>query len=226
MRFFDVLVAVTATIFLMPLFFILVILIRVMLGRPVLFRQKRAGYKGRIFELFKFRTMTNETDAEGNLLPDEQRLTRFGRFLRKSSLDELPQLWNIIKGDMGLVGPRPLHARYLPRYNERQAKRHDVRPGLTGWTQVLFRNNASWEQKLEQDAWYVENKNPWLDLKIVFKTVGKVLFAKNVNAAGSATAPEFSPTTQTHSPNPQATPNTQSPPTKQKREHTSSPHTT
>lgn len=141
--------------------------------------------------MFKFRTMTNQRDESGELLPDSVRLTRFGKFLRSSSLDELPELWNVLKGDMSLVGPRPLLMEYLPLYNERQNRRHEVRPGITGWAQVNGRNAISWEQKFELDVWYVENQSLWLDLKILFLTVWKVVCRDGISAAGDATMPKF-----------------------------------
>jgi sugar transferase EpsL len=191
MRFLEFIVAAVALLFLAPLLFLLALLVRLKMGSPVLFKDQRAGLHGQPFSLYKFRTMTNERDAQGRLLPDEKRLTAFGRFLRKTSLDELPQLWNILKGDIGFVGPRPLLMRYLERYNERQARRHEVRPGITGWAQIHGRNNISWEERFERDVWYVENRSLWLDLKILWKTIGLVFSGRDTAAPGVATMPEF-----------------------------------
>ncbi len=163
----------------------------VKVGRPVLFSQMRPGLNGAPFEMIKFRTMTNERDSKGMLLPDDQRLTRFGQFLRSSSLDELPELWNVLKGEMSLVGPRPLLVEYLPLYNERQSKRHLVRPGVTGWAQINGRNALSWDEKFELDVWYVENRTLWLDIKILFLTVWKVVRRDGISHAEEATMPKF-----------------------------------
>ena len=170
---------------------ILSILVKTKLGSPVLFRQERPGKNGKIFTLYKFRTMTDERDGNGNLLPDEIRLTKFGRLLRSLSLDELPELYNILWGDMSFVGPRPLLVRYLPLYSERQAMRHNVRPGLTGLAQVNGRNLLTWEEKFEWDVKYVENISPWLDIKILFKTVLNVLKREGISSETSATMEEF-----------------------------------
>lgn len=161
------------------------------MGRPVLFRQKRAGLYGRVFGLWKFRTMTNERDESGRLLPDEKRLTRLGRFLRSTSLDELPQVWNVLRGEMSLVGPRPLLPEYLERYTPEQARRHEVRPGITGWAQVNGRNETTWEERFRRDVWYVDNWSLWLDLKILWLTVIKVLRRDGISRQGHATMPEF-----------------------------------
>lgn len=161
------------------------------MGRPVLFRQKRAGLYGRVFEIWKFRTMTNERDESGRLLPDEKRLTRLGRFLRSTSLDELPQVWNVLRGEMSLVGPRPLLPEYLERYTPEQARRHEVRPGITGWAQVNGRNETTWEERFRRDVWYVDNWSLWLDLKILWLTVIKVLRRDGISRQGHATMPEF-----------------------------------
>jgi sugar transferase EpsL len=166
-------------------------LVAIKLGRPALFRQVRPGLGGRPFEMVKFRTMTDERDASSALLPDAQRLTGFGSFLRSSSLDELPELWNVLKGDMSLVGPRPLLMQYLPLYNDRQRRRHEVRPGITGWAQVNGRNAVSWEQRLEMDVWYVTNHSLWLDLRIFFMTFRKVVRKEGISAAGEATMAAF-----------------------------------
>ena len=170
---------------------VLALLVRTRLGSPVLFKQERPGKNGKIFTLYKFRTMTDERDEKGELLPDEIRLTKFGRLLRSLSLDELPELYNILKGDMSFVGPRPLLVRYLSLYNERQAMRHNVRPGLTGLAQVNGRNLLTWEEKFEWDVKYVENISPWLDIKILFKTVLNVLKREGINSETSATMEEF-----------------------------------
>lgn len=190
-RLFDFFSSLLALLIFSPLLFLLVILIRRKLGSPVFFTQTRPGRGGRPFRMIKFRTMTDERDSAGNLLPDSERLTPFGRFLRSASLDELPELINILKGEMSLVGPRPLLMEYLPLYNARQAKRHDVRPGLTGWAQINGRNALSWEEKFESDVWYVENRNFWLDLKIIFLTIKKVLVREGISAAGEATMSRF-----------------------------------
>lgn len=187
----DRLIAVIVLLILSPVMLIVAIAIYFRMGSPILFTQPRPGKDARIFKFYKFRTMTNEQDAEGNLLSDEKRLTSFGQFLRKSSLDELPQLWNILKGDMSFVGPRPLLVRYLDRYTPEQARRHDVIPGITGLTQVKGRNALCWEEKFRLDVWYVDNWSLWLDLKIIFITVFKVLQQEGINQEGYATAEEF-----------------------------------
>ncbi|WP_374343899.1 sugar transferase [Azonexus sp.] len=190
-RFSDLILSILALLVLgLPLLY-LAWLVRRRLGSPVFFRQTRPGLGGRPFQMIKFRTMTDERDAAGSLLPDAVRLTPFGRFLRAASLDELPELINILKGDMSLVGPRPLLMEYLPLYNARQAKRHDVRPGLTGWAQINGRNALSWEEKFELDVWYVENRSFWLDLKIIFLTIKKVLVREGISAVGEATMSRF-----------------------------------
>lgn len=167
------------------------VLVRLKLGSPVIYHQDRPGRNGRIFRLMKFRSMTDARDAAGNLLPDAERLTAFGRKLRSSSLDELPELINVLLGHMSLVGPRPLLARYLPRYSPAQARRHEVRPGLTGWAQINGRNAISWEDKFKLDVWYVDNRSLWLDLRIIFLTIWRVLRRDGISAAGEATMPEF-----------------------------------
>ena len=164
-------------------------LVRRKLGSPVLFRQIRPGLEGKQFEMVKFRTMTDERDASGALLPDAQRLTPFGRFLRSSSLDELPELWNVLRGEMSLVGPRPLLMEYLPLYTPEQARRHEVRPGITGWAQVNGRNAISWADKFALDVWYVDHRSLWLDVRILWMTVRKVLVRDGISAAGEATMP-------------------------------------
>ncbi len=170
---------------------LLVILVRVKVGRPVFFTQIRPGIHGKPFLMVKLRTMTDAFDPEGALLPDAQRLTSFGLWLRSTSLDELPELWNVLKGDMSLVGPRPLLMEYLPLYTPEQARRHDVRPGITGWAQVNGRNAISWEDKFRLDIWYADNHNLWLDVKILWLTVKKVLVRDGISAAGEATMPRF-----------------------------------
>ena len=170
---------------------ILIVLIRRKLGSPVFFRQVRPGLHGQSFEMVKFRTMTDARGPDGGLLPDAERLTPFGRFLRSTSLDELPELWNVLKGDMSLVGPRPLLMEYLPLYSPEQARRHEVRPGITGWAQVNGRNAISWEDKFKLDVWYVDHCSLWLDIKILWLTVKKVLVREGISAAGEATMGKF-----------------------------------
>jgi lipopolysaccharide/colanic/teichoic acid biosynthesis glycosyltransferase len=179
-RFFDLLATVPAVIVLLPLFVVIAFIVRVRLGSPVVFRQERPGLHERPFAILKFRTMTDARDEDGCLLPDAQRLTRLGAFLRKTSMDELPELFNVLKGDMSLVGPRPLLTGYLPYYTERERLRHQVRPGITGLSQVSGRNYLQWDERLEMDAWYVENVSLGLDLKIIFKTIREVLSTKDV----------------------------------------------
>jgi len=166
-------------------------IIRLALGRPVLFRQTRIGLCEKPFTFFKFRTMTDARDASGALLPDEQRLTAFGRFLRATSLDELPQLWNVLRGDMSLVGPRPLLPQYVSRYNAHQRRRHEVKPGITGWAQINGRNAITWEEKFDLDVWYVDHQSLWLDLKILWLTMLKVVRRDGISQSGYATMPEF-----------------------------------
>ncbi|WP_448382810.1 sugar transferase [Desulfosoma sp.] len=190
-RLLDLLVALTALIVSAPVLALLALLVRGKLGAPVLFRQTRPGLYGRPFTLYKFRTMTDGRDAQGNLLPDAERLTAFGRFLRATSLDELPELWNVLKGDMSLVGPRPLLMQYLDRYTPEQARRHEVKPGLTGWAQVNGRNALTWEQKFALDVWYVDHVSFWLDLKIIALTLWKILTREGISQPGQATMEEF-----------------------------------
>ncbi|WP_336175050.1 sugar transferase [Alloalcanivorax xenomutans] len=190
-RIFDVCLSGLALLILSPLFLLIWIVVSIKMGAPVFFRQKRPGIAGCPFEMFKFRTMTNARDACGMLLPDDKRLTSFGRFLRSTSLDELPELINVIKGDMSLVGPRPLLMEYLPLYSTRQYRRHEVRPGITGWAQVNGRNALSWEEKFELDIWYIENQTVWLDIKILFLTVIQVLRRDGISHDGEATMPRF-----------------------------------
>ena len=190
-RLLDILVSLLALVALAPVLFVLVIMIRVKLGAPVLFSQARPGLNGKMFTMVKFRTMTDERDENGELLPDEVRLTAFGKFLRSTSLDELPELWNVLKGDMSLVGPRPLLERYLPLYSERQARRHEVRPGVTGWAQINGRNAISWEQKFELDVWYVDNRSMALDIKILWLTVLKVVRRSDITDDSGVTMAPF-----------------------------------
>lgn len=190
-RLLDILLSGIELIILSPVMLATAVLVRIKLGSPVIFCQERPGKDEKIFRLYKFRSMTDERDEDGRLLPDEVRLTRFGRALRSTSLDELPELWNIFRGDMSIVGPRPLLVEYLPRYNERQHHRHDVRPGLTGWAQVHGRNLCSWEEKFEHDVWYAEHIGFITDVKIVFQTVMVVLRRDGISAEGFATMEDF-----------------------------------
>ncbi len=190
-RFFDLALTVPGLILISPLLAVIAIAVRIALGSPVFFRQRRPGLMARPFVLYKFRTMSDEMDAEGNPMPDAVRLTRLGRLLRSFSLDELPELLNVIKGEMSLVGPRPLLMRYLERYSAEQARRHDVLPGITGWTQVNGRNANTWEQKFEYDVWYVDHWSVRLDAKILLITLWKVLTREGISQPGQATAEEF-----------------------------------
>jgi sugar transferase EpsL len=190
-RLFDLVAAFAGGVILSPFAAVIAVAVRWKLGSPVLFRQQRPGLHGRPFELLKFRTMTYERGPDGELLPDQDRLTGFGQALRSTSLDELPELWNVVRGDMSLVGPRPLLMEYLPRYTPRQARRHEVRPGITGWAQVNGRNAPDWEERLEMDVWYVENRTFLLDLRILVRTVVAVLRRDGISREGHATAPKF-----------------------------------
>jgi sugar transferase EpsL len=190
-RLFDLLLSGLLLLLLSPLLLILTLLVLLTLGTPVFFTQPRPGYKGKIFRLVKFRTMRDAIDTDGNPLPDAQRLTKLGRFMRSFSLDELPELMNVLKGDMGLVGPRPLLVEYLDRYSPEQARRHEVLPGITGWAQVNGRNALTWEEKFKLDVWYVDNWSFWLDIKILWLTLWKTLKRESINAPGDATAPIF-----------------------------------
>jgi lipopolysaccharide/colanic/teichoic acid biosynthesis glycosyltransferase len=190
-RLFDILAASIGLLLLSLPFLILGILALIKFSKLPIFIQVRPGLHAKPFKMIKFRTMTNECDSEGNLLPDSQRLTSFGRFLRTTSLDELPELWNVIKGDMSLVGPRPLLMEYLPLYTEEQARRHDVRPGITGWAQVNGRNAISWEEKFKLDVWYVENQSFFLDVKILALTILKVIKREGISAQGEVTMTKF-----------------------------------
>lgn len=189
----DRFVAAIALLILSPVILMVAIAIYIRMGSPIVFTQPRPGKNGEVFQFYKFRTMTSNCDADGNLLPDEQRLIPLGQFMRKTSLDELPQLWNVLKGDMSFVGPRPLLVRYLERYTPEQARRHDVMPGITGWAQINGRRllDGNWPEKFRLDVWYVDNWSLWLDLKILFLTVGKVLGQKEITQAGQATGEEF-----------------------------------
>ena len=193
-RLLDILIASIALLLLSPLYAFVAYKVKKNLGSPVLFRQVRPGLHGKPFEMIKFRTMRDAMDAQGNSLPDSERLTPFGKMLRATSLDEMPELWNVIKGDMSIVGPRPLLTEYLPLYNTEQAKRHNVRPGMTGHAQVNGRNAIGWEEKFKLDTWYVENQSTRLDFKIMFKTVHKVLAKDDISAEGEATMTKFTGT--------------------------------
>lgn len=190
-RLFDLMVSIFLLIFLFPIMVIIAVLIKIKLGSPVIFKQVRPGLNSRPFYFYKFRTMTDKRDEDGDLLPDHMRLTPFGKYLRKFSLDEFPQLLNVIKGDISLVGPRPLLMDYLPLYTKKQAKRHLVRPGITGWAQINGRNSITWEEKFQLDVWYVENRTFLLDIKILFLTVYKVLISQGVNQPGNVTVEKF-----------------------------------
>lgn len=190
-RIFDITASGAALVALSPVLAVTAYRVKKNLGSPVLFKQTRPGLNGKPFEMVKFRTMLDAYDEDGNLLPNDLRHTKFGNFLRSTSLDELPELWNVLKGDMSLVGPRPLLTDYLPLYNEEQARRHDVRPGITGWAQVNGRNAISWEEKFKLDTWYVDNQSLLLDLKIIFMTLKKVVVKEGVNASDNMTMARF-----------------------------------
>src|SRR5690554_6187915 len=190
-RSFDIAGSLLGLLLLSPVILIVAWQVRRNLGSPVFFRQSRPGLNGRPFQMVKFRTMKDAVDAEGNPLPDSERLTPFGQFLRSASLDELPELWNVLKGDMSLVGPRPLLMEYLPLYSTEQYRRHEVRPGVTGWAQVNGRNSLSWDEKFKLDVWYMDNRSLWLDIKILFLTVKKVLVRDGISAEGEATMAKF-----------------------------------
>lgn len=190
-RLLDITVALLGGLLVSPLILLVALLVRIFIGSPVIFRHSRPGFRSAPFTLFKFRTMTDRRDAHGALLPDHKRLTPLGRILRAASLDELPELYNILRGEMSLVGPRPLLTQYLDRYSPEQARRHDVLPGMTGWAQINGRNNVSWEAKFQLDVWYVDNWSFWLDLRILLLTPFKVLAREGINQPGNATAQEF-----------------------------------
>jgi undecaprenyl phosphate N,N'-diacetylbacillosamine 1-phosphate transferase len=188
---FDKTLALFLIILFLPIYIIVSSLIWWKMGKPIFFKQKRPGYKEKIFGIFKFRTMTNDTDKDGNLLSDEQRLVGIGKLIRSTSLDELPQLYNVFKGEMSFVGPRPLLIEYLDLYNDKQKRRHEVKPGITGWAQVNGRNAISWEQKFEYDVWYVDNQSFWLDMKILWMTFLKVVKRSDISSSSSATMEKF-----------------------------------
>ena len=188
---FDKTLALFLIILFSPIYIIVSLLIFFKMGSPILFRQKRPGYKEEIFGIYKFRTMTNEKDVDGDLLPDDKRLIGIGKFIRSTSLDELPQLFNVLKGEMSFVGPRPLLEEYLPLYNQKQKRRHDVKPGITGWAQVNGRNAISWEQKFDYDVWYVDNQSFWLDIKILWLTFLKVVKRSDISSSTSSTMEKF-----------------------------------
>lgn len=190
-RLFDIIASASGLIFLSPVFLISIYLIRKNLGEPVFFTQERPGKDGKPFKMIKFRSMRDAVDKDGNPLPDSERLTPFGKKLRATSLDELPELWNVLKGEMSLVGPRPLLMSYLPLYNEFQNRRHEMRPGVTGWAQVNGRNALSWDEKFAHDIWYIDHYSFWLDMKILFLTVKKVFIKEGISAEGEATMPYF-----------------------------------
>ena len=190
-RLLDVCLAGIAVVAASPILAIVALAIGVTMGRPILFRQRRPGLHGKPFKMLKFRTMTTATGADGALLPDAERLTRLGRFLRGTSLDELPELFNVLRGDMSLVGPRPLRMKYLDRYTPEQMRRHEVKPGITGWAQINGRNAISWEEKFRLDVWYVDNRSLWLDLWILVRTIAQVLSRRGISAEAHATMPEF-----------------------------------
>ncbi|GLS00198.1 sugar transferase [Brevundimonas denitrificans] len=190
-RAFDIVISASALLILAPALGVVWLMVRRMMGPPALFRQVRPGLNGRPFEMIKFRTMRDATDSDGAPLPDAERLTPFGRWLRATSLDELPELWNVLRGDMSLVGPRPLLMEYLPLYSPGQARRHEVRPGVTGWAQINGRNAVSWTRKFELDVWYVDRQNLWLDVKIIVMTLARILKRDGISAPGSATADRF-----------------------------------
>lgn len=190
-RFFEILLVLVVLIPVGVILIILGVLVRINLGAPVFFKQKRAGKDGQQFEMIKFRTMRESYDSNGVPLPDAQRMTSFGNFLRSSSLDELPELWNVLKGEMSLVGPRPLLMQYLPLYSKEQARRHEVKPGITGWAQVNGRNNIGWDEKFALDVWYVDNRSSFLDVKILWLTIKKVIVRDGISSEGNATMSEF-----------------------------------
>ena len=190
-RVFDLVITFIGLLLLVPVKILVAALVRLKLGSAIFFKQARPGLNGEIFNMYKFRTMTNECDKNGVLLSDKDRLTKFGKFLRSTSLDELPGLWSVLKGDMSLVGPRPLLVEYLPLYSEKQSRRHEVRPGITGWAQVNGRNAISWDEKFDLDVWYVDNQSIWLDIKILWLTVKKVIMRDGISAQDDVTMPVF-----------------------------------
>ena len=190
-RVFDLFIILLSLPLILPIYLLLMLLVLTKFNFPILFKQSRPGLNGKIFNIYKFRSMTSERDKEGTLLTDELRLTKFGKFLRSTSLDELPSLWNVLKGDMSLVGPRPLLVEYLPLYSTKQARRHEVKPGITGWAQVNGRNAISWDEKFDLDVWYVDNQSIWLDIKIIFKTLKKVFLRKDISTNQGSIMPTF-----------------------------------
>jgi sugar transferase EpsL len=190
-RLFDICITILLLVVMAPIILVVAILVAACLGWPVFFVQTRAGQSGRPFKILKFRTMTSKIDETGRLLPDDQRLTTFGKLLRSTSMDELPELWNVLIGDMSLVGPRPLHVHYLMRYSVYHHRRHEVRPGITGWAQVNGRNALNWDSRLDLDVWYVDNWSFWLDIRVLWMTVVAVFSGKDISAEGHATMPEF-----------------------------------
>jgi sugar transferase EpsL len=190
-RFFDFVASLFGLLLLLPVVLVIALLIRLKIGSPIFFKQLRPGMNKKLFYIYKFRSMTNKYDKNGNLLPDKERLSNFGKFLRSTSLDELPGLWSVLKGDMSLVGPRPLLIEYLPLYSKKHSKRHDLRPGITGWAQVNGRNSISWKKKLDFDIWYVENQSFWLDIKILGMTFRKVILREGVSQKNHVTADKF-----------------------------------
>ena len=193
-RVFDLVLVLLSLPLILPIYLLLTILVLFKLNFPILFKQSRPGLKGKIFNIYKFRSMTSERDREGVLLSDELRLTKFGKLLRSTSLDELPSLWNVFKGEMSLVGPRPLLVEYLPLYSSKQARRHEVKPGITGWAQVNGRNAISWDEKFDLDVWYVDNQSIWLDIKILYRTIKKVIMRDGISAKNDATMPPYKST--------------------------------
>ena len=190
-RFFDLMSSFISLLFLLPVIVLIILLVRLKIGSPIFFKQVRPGLNEQIFNMYKFRSMTNECDKNGIILSDKDRLTKFGKFLRSTSLDELPGLWCVLKGDMSLVGPRPLLVEYLPLYSTQQARRHEIKPGVTGWAQVNGRNAISWDEKFILDVWYVDNQSMWLDLKILWLTLRKVIMRDGISPAGSEIMPRF-----------------------------------
>ena len=190
-KIFDLLLIFLSLPLILPIYLLTMLLVLTQLNFPILFKQSRTGLNGKIFNIYKFRTMTNECDKDGILLSDEARLTKFGKFLRSTSLDELPSLWNVLKSDMSLVGPRPLLLKYLPLYSTQQVRRHEVKPGITGWAQVNGRNAITWGEKFDLDVWYVDNQSIWLDIKILWLTVKKVIMRDGINQVGQSTMENF-----------------------------------
>lgn len=190
-RIFDILVSSTLLVLLFPVFIVLIILVKIKIGSPFFFTQPRPGLHGKVFSMIKFRSMTNAKDPQGQLYPDNIRLTKFGRLLRATSLDELPELWNVLIGNMSMVGPRPLLVEYLPLYSQQQARRHEVKPGITGWAQVNGRNAITWQEKFSLDVWYVDHQSLWLDIKILFMTIKRVIDRADISAQGEATMGKF-----------------------------------